>query len=75
MPFAVTHAAGSSRSVTDLSLQVTARPSAARARQAARLLHKLCALMPQRRSKALLGRCLRLGARLGAYLVLLGTSA
>jgi hypothetical protein len=55
--------------------RVRARPSAARARQAARLLHKLRALERQRRGNALLGRCLRLGARLSARLVHLGTTA
>jgi hypothetical protein len=43
-----------------------------RARQAARLLHKLRALERQRCGNALLGRCLRLSARLGARLVHLG---
>ena len=55
--------------------QVRARSSAGRAQQAARLLDKLRALERQRRGKALLGRCLRLGARLSARLVHLGTSA
>ncbi len=55
--------------------QVRARSSAARAQQAARLLDKLRALERQRRGKALLGRCLRLGARLSARLVHLGTTA
>jgi hypothetical protein len=52
--------------------QVRARPSAARARQAARLLDKLCALERQRRDNALLGHFLRLSARLSARLVHLG---
>jgi len=55
--------------------QVRARSSAGRAQQAARLLDKLRALERQRRGNALLGRCLRLGARLSARLVHLGTSA
>jgi len=50
-------------------------PVAAHAQQAARLLVKLRALERQRRGDALLGRRLRLGARLSARLVHLGTSA
>jgi len=47
-------------------------PVAAHAQPAARLLVKLRALERQRRGDALLGRCLRLGARLSARLVHLG---
>jgi len=48
------------------------QPTAARAQQAARLLGELRMLMRQRRGNALLGRCLRLGARHSACLVHLG---
>ncbi len=51
------------------------QPSALRARQAARLLDKLHTLLLQRRGGALLGRRLRLGARLGARLVHLSSVA
>jgi len=51
------------------------KPSATHARPAARLLHKLRPLERQRRGQALLGRCLRLGARLGARLLHLGRLA
>jgi len=48
---------------------------AARAQPAARLLDKLRTLLLQRRGRALLGRRLRLGARLGACLVYLSNVA
>jgi len=50
-------------------------PTAAHAQPAARLLDKLSSLMLERRGRALLGRCLRLGARLCACLVYLAKVA
>ncbi len=50
-------------------------PTAAHAQPAARLLDKLSSLMLERCGRALLGRCLRLGARLCACLVYLAKVA